>query len=156
MKKRFPSITLLVTTLKFTHEFLQNNLLQCKFFSQHLTCIKALTLIFSFLHHFTLQFLLWRGEIDLNITLHVNGHVYFLIGKQSKKSLFSKIIIQISDWGCSQCKLTQQLLLTLLGQQCWELLCPCWQWCAIGCNNVGTCRSIEGRMQPIRLIGDHA
>ena len=23
---------------------------------------------------------------------------------------------------------------SLLGQQCWELLCQCWQWCTNGCN----------------------
>ena len=44
------------------------------------------------------------------------------------------------------CKQTQQLL-TLLAQQCWELLRACWQWCANGrnnsqhccANNVGSC-----------------
>jgi len=37
-----------------------------------------------------------------------------------------------------------QQLLTLLRQQCWELLNACWQWCANGCNNLG-------RIQPISL-----
>ena len=32
------------------------------------------------------------------------------------------------------CKRAQQLP-TLLGQQCWELLRACWQWCTNGCNN---------------------
>ena len=32
------------------------------------------------------------------------------------------------------CKLEQQLP-TLVGQQCWESLCPCWWWCANGCSN---------------------
>ena len=32
------------------------------------------------------------------------------------------------------CKLVQQLP-TLVGQQCWESLCPCWWWCANGCSN---------------------
>ena len=27
----------------------------------------------------------------------------------------------------------------LLGQQCWELLRPCWRWCANGCNNSQQC-----------------
>ena len=36
------------------------------------------------------------------------------------------------------CKLTQQLP-TLLAQQCWELLRPCWQWCANGLNNQQHC-----------------
>ena len=33
----------------------------------------------------------------------------------------------------------RQQLPTLLGQQCWELLCLCWQWCANGCNNSQQC-----------------
>ena len=32
--------------------------------------------------------------------------------------------------GKATCKRTEQLS-TLLGQQCWELLGPCWQWCAL-------------------------
>ena len=36
--------------------------------------------------------------------------------------------------GKATCKRTEQLS-TLLGQQCWELLGPCWQWCANACNN---------------------
>ena len=44
------------------------------------------------------------------------------------------------------CKRMQQLPI-LLRQQCWDLLCPCWQWCANGrnnsqyccANNVGSC-----------------
>ena len=42
---------------------------------------------------------------------------------------------------------------TLLGQQCWELLRPCWQWCANGCNNSQQCWNLQcivGRMQPMR------
>ena len=42
---------------------------------------------------------------------------------------------------------------TLLGQQCWELLPPCWQWCANGCNNSQQCwdlQCIVGRMQNMR------
>ena len=49
------------------------------------------------------------------------------------------------------CKLTQQLP-TLLCQQCWELLCVCWQWCANGCNNsqqYSDLQCIVGRIQPI-------
>ena len=34
----------------------------------------------------------------------------------------------------ANCKWMQQPP-TLLDQQCVELLCPCWQWCAKGCNN---------------------
>ena len=51
------------------------------------------------------------------------------------------------------CKQTQQLP-TLLRQQCWELLCACWQWCANGCNNSQQCwdlQRIVGRIQPISL-----
>ena len=51
------------------------------------------------------------------------------------------------------CKRTQQLP-TLLRQQCWELLCACWQWCANGCNNSQQCwdmQCIVGRIQPISL-----
>ena len=32
------------------------------------------------------------------------------------------------------CERVQQLP-TLVGQQCWESLCPCWWWCANGCSN---------------------
>ena len=42
---------------------------------------------------------------------------------------------------------------TLLGQQCWELLPPCWQWCANGCNNSQQCWNLQcivGRMQNMR------
>ena len=51
------------------------------------------------------------------------------------------------------CKRMQQLP-TLLRQQCWELLRPCWQWCANGCNNSQHCwdlQCIVGRIQPISL-----
>ena len=47
-----------------------------------------------------------------------------------------------------------QQLPTLLRQQCWELLHPCWQWCANGCNNSQQCwdlQCIVGRIQPISL-----
>ena len=43
---------------------------------------------------------------------------------------------------------------TLLHQQCLESLCPCWQWCAKGCNNSQQyldLQCIVGRIQPIRL-----
>ena len=36
------------------------------------------------------------------------------------------------------CKRTQQLPASL-GQQCWELCRPCWQWCVNGCNNSQQC-----------------
>ena len=51
------------------------------------------------------------------------------------------------------CKRTQQLL-TLLLQQCWELLRACWQWCANGCNNSQQCWNLQcivGRIQPRSL-----
>jgi len=51
------------------------------------------------------------------------------------------------------CKRTQQLP-TLLDQQCWELLRPCWQWCLNRGNNFQQCVDllcIVGRIQPIRL-----
>ena len=51
------------------------------------------------------------------------------------------------------CKRTQQLL-TLLPQQCWELLYACWQWCANGCNNSQQCWNLQcmvGGIQPISL-----
>ena len=47
-----------------------------------------------------------------------------------------------------------QRLPTLVGQQRWELLRPCWQWCANGCNNSQQCwdlQCIVGRIQPISL-----
>ena len=52
------------------------------------------------------------------------------------------------------CKRRTQQLPTLLRQQCWELLHPCWQWCANGCNNSQQCwdlQCIVGRTQPISL-----
>ena len=51
------------------------------------------------------------------------------------------------------CRLTQKLP-TLLAQQCWELLRPCWQCCANGWNNSQQCwglHCIMGRLQPISL-----
>ena len=51
------------------------------------------------------------------------------------------------------CKRTQQLP-TLLGQQWWELLRLCWQWCANRCNTSQQCWDLQwivGRIQPIRL-----
>ena len=42
----------------------------------------------------------------------------------------------------------------LLALECWELLRPCWQWCAKGCNNSQHCWDLQwivGRIQPIRL-----
>ena len=78
MKKRFPSITLLslVTTLKFTHEILQNNLLQCKFFSQHLTSIKALTFWLSASLYFAISPGVGGGGIDLNNECYVCMDMY--------------------------------------------------------------------------------
>ena len=35
---------------------------------------------------------------------------------------------------CTPLPTPTQQLPTLLGQQCWELLRACWQWCANGCN----------------------
>ena len=52
------------------------------------------------------------------------------------------------------CNRRTQQLPTLLRQQCWELLHPCWQWCANGCNNSQQCwdlQCIVGRTQPISL-----
>ena len=52
------------------------------------------------------------------------------------------------------CKRRTQQLPTLLRQHCWELLHPCWQWCANGCNNSQQCwdlQCIVGRTQPISL-----
>ena len=50
-------------------------------------------------------------------------------------------------------KRTQQLQ-TLVRQQCWKLLRPCWKWCANGWNNSQHCWDlpcIVGRIQPISL-----
>ena len=52
------------------------------------------------------------------------------------------------------CKRRTQQLPTLLRQQWWELLHPCWQWCANGCNNSQQCwdlQCIVGTTQPISL-----
>ena len=52
------------------------------------------------------------------------------------------------------CRRMQQLP-TLLAQQCWELLRPCWQWCANGCNKsrqYWDLQCIVGRIQPIRPL----
>ena len=54
--------------------------------------------------------------------------------------------------GCVQTDATTPT--TLLCQQCWELLHPCWQWCANGCNNYQQCwdlQCIVGRIQPRSL-----
>ena len=40
------------------------------------------------------------------------------------------------------CKRTQQLPASL-GQQCWELCRPCWQWCTNGCNNSQQCWDLQ-------------
>ena len=47
---------------------------------------------------------------------------------------------------------------TLLGQQCWELLGPCWQWFANGAatpNNVGTYSASWEEYTPSEDLGDH-
>ena len=95
----------------------------------------------------------WGGGIDLNMNVTSAWTCIFFNWKTGQNIFVFKI--NYSDkwlWMKSQakCKLTQQLL-TLLGQQCCKLLCPCWQWCANACSNVGTCTSIERRMQPLRL-----
>ena len=41
-----------------------------------------------------------------------------------------------------------------MGQQCCELLGPCWQWCANGCKNSQQCWDLQyivEKIQPIRL-----
>ena len=41
---------------------------------------------------------------------------------------------------------------TLLVQQCWDLLRPCWQWCVNGCNNSQqheTCNRVCKRTQHV-------
>lgn len=107
MKKHFPSITLLslVTKFKFAHDILQISFnANINFFPQHLTFNATLLVILAFCITYNLQFLLWRGGgggLTWIWMLHVHGHVYFSIGKQGKKSLFSKLIIQISDCGWS-------------------------------------------------------
>ena len=53
------------------------------------------------------------------------------------------------------CKRTQQLP-KLLALQCWDLLRPCWRWCANGWNDSRQCWDLEcivGRIQPIRPCG---
>ena len=44
----------------------------------------------------------------------------------------------------------------LVGQQCWELLYPCWQWCANRCNNSQqrwrTCSSSSGTHKTSTLL----
>ena len=52
-----------------------------------------------------------------------------------------RLLIVVSPLVCrcqATCKRTHQLQ-TLLAQQCWELLRPCWQCCASGCNNSQHC-----------------
>ena len=71
------------------------------------------------------------------LTFH-NSH-FFLIGRQAA------------------CKRAQQLP-SLLRQQCWELLRPCWQWRVNGCNNsqqVWDLQYIVGRIQPISLCNPY-
>ena len=53
----------------------------------------------------------------------------------------------------SKCKGRNELS-TLLAQQCWELMRPCWQLRANGCNHSQQCwdlQCIVGRIQPISL-----
>ena len=68
--------------------------------------------------------------------------------------LLTRMVFISDHWRCkAACKRTQQLP-TLLHQQCWELLRPCWQWRANGCNNSQQCwdlQRIVGRIQPISL-----
>ena len=114
---------------------------------------------FSFLHH--LQFAIspvggWGGGIDLNMNVTCAWTCIFFNWKTGQKIFVFKI--NYSDkwlWMKSQakCKLTQQLL-TLLGQQSCKLLCPCWQWCANACSNIGTCSPLREGCNPYDF-GDH-
>ena len=75
---------------------------------------------------------------------------------QRTRSLFSATFLLASPLlnRKATCKRTQQFP-PLLGQQCWELLGPCWQWCPNGCNNFqqswDQLQCIVGRIQPMRL-----
>ena len=107
MKKRFPSITLLspvTISLNLPMTFYKFASMQILIFSPtpDIQCIIACH--FGFLHHLLCNFFCGEvggGGLIWIWMLHVHGHVYFLIGKQGKKSLFSKLIIQISDCGWS-------------------------------------------------------
>ena len=51
------------------------------------------------------------------------------------KDRLRKILWSLLKEKAVKLRANRQQLPTLLGQQCWELLCLCWQWCANGCNN---------------------
>ena len=75
--------------------------------------------------------------------------------RRRRRSLFSDTFLLASPLSNRKatCKRSQQLP-TLLGQQCWELLRPCWQCCPKRGKNFEQCcdlQCIVGRIQPIRL-----
>ena len=85
---------------------------------------------------------------------HANSFLCGLFGTNFRKFSFrfrqGPIFFQYS---CATCKRRQQLP-TLLAQQCWALLRPCWQWCTNKRNDSEQCwdlQCIVGRIQLIRL-----
>ena len=85
---------------------------------------------------------------------HANSFLCGLFGTNFRKFSFrfrqGPIFFQYS---CATCKRRQQLP-TMLAQQCWELLRPCWQWCTNKRNDsqqFGDLQCIVGRIQLIRL-----
>ena len=85
---------------------------------------------------------------------HANSFLCGLFGTNFRKFSFrfrqGPIFFQYS---CATCKQRQQLP-TLLAQQCWELLRPCWQWCTNKRNDSQQCWDLQwivGRIQLIRL-----
>ena len=75
-------------------------------------------------------------DLDLS-DLYPDAHV--VSDSEISSKLHAKIIVEFLK---ATCKRTQQLL-TLLGQQCWELLRPFRQWCANGCNNSQQCWDLQ-------------
>ena len=110
----------------------------------------AIVLIFAV--NFVQQCLLLKLFFSPLVFRLFNHSCYFYISLLEFDAQF-----EIFD-GKATCKRTEQLS-TLLGQQCWELLGPCWQWCANACNNSQKwwdlhSTSWEGQI-PSKDLGDH-
>ena len=77
----------------------------------------------------------------VNVEVVVIGTNPRIDGDSVMDAVRRRLLIVVSPLVCrcqATCKRTHQLQ-TLLAQQCWELLRPCWQCCASGCNNSQHC-----------------
>ena len=99
----------------------------------------------------------------LGIFLHLASNLHLLLYLLSATTFefYTHIFVAKSTIKCqATCKRTQQLP-AWLGQQIWELLRPCWQWCANAHvttpNNVGLSRVLVYHAELLHccLQGDH-